>query len=587
MKKIIGLAGAGGRELSKVVVLHKETFTLERKTVEDSENEVQRFKKVQREYAEKLEELYRVTLDKAGENAANIFKAYKIIALDDFFFKKPIQAVRDEHISIDYAINCEREKVSAKFTAMSDPYMKERATDIKNVCDEIIRRLNGVESDEDQIRDIRETFILVAEDLSAENTIRIDKDYLRGFITEKGGVTSHVVILAKTLGIPAVVGAAGIMEDALTGQLIYINGDQGYTILEPDECFVRAFREEKTRLDELKKQYENMVNKPAITKNGHKVSVCINTGDKESRKKFRVEECDGVGLFRTEFLFMNQRDYPNEELQFQSYRDIAVAAQGKEVIIRTLDIGGDKQIDYMKFPKENNPFLGYRAIRLCLNRKEVFRPQLRAILRASAFGNVKIMFPMIVTLEELREAKEMVEKAKAALRAERIAFNNDIPVGIMIETPASVLISDKLAKEAAFFSIGTNDLIQYTTATDRMNEKVQYLYDPCNLSVLRSIDTVIRNAHKAGIPVGMCGEAASDECLTALLLSMGLDEFSVVPSQVGKIKYYIRHCDLDKLSGFASQVLESDSINEAKALLAEQSAAMAADFKEPAKNREK
>lgn len=572
MKEFIGLPGSGGRDLSQVAILRIEKFTLEKRTVDDSENEVQRFKKVQQEYAAELEELYGATLGKEGENAANIFKAYKAMVLDDFFFKKPIQAVREEHISLDYAIDREKEKVSAKFAAMSDPYMKERASDIRNVCDEIIRRLNGVKSAEDQIRDIREPFILVAEDLSPENTIRIDKTYLRGFITEKGGVTSHAVILAKTLGIPAVVGATGIMRDARAGQMVYIDGDKGCAMLQPDESFIRAFREEKTRLDELKKRYAAMARVPAVTKNGRSVSVCVNMGDAESRKKFRVEQCDGIGLFRTEFLFMNQHDYPDEEVQFQSYQDIAEAAQGKEVIIRTLDIGGDKQLDYMKFPKENNPFLGYRAIRLCLDRKEVFLTQLRAILRASAFGNVKIMFPMIVTSEELREAKAMVEKAKAALHAEKIAFNKDISVGIMIETPAAVLISDKLAQEAAFFSIGTNDLIQYTTATDRMNEKVQYLYDSCNLSVLRSLEIVIRNAHKAGIPVGMCGEAASDERLTPLLLAMGLDEFSVVPAQVGKIKYHIQRCDTNKLSGFVGQVLESGSIGEAKALLAEQNA---------------
>lgn len=556
--------------MAKTATFTVQKIVLNGKTVEDSDYEVQRFKKVQQEYAADLEELYKVMLDKEGEAAANIFKAYKSIALDEFFFKKAIQAVHAERIAIDYAIDREKEKIAAKFAAMSDPYMKERASDISNVCDEMIRRLNGVKSAEDQIRGIREPFILVAEDLSPENTIRIDKTFLRGFITEKGGVTSHAVILAKTLGIPAVVGAAGIMSDARDGGMIYIDGDKGCAVLDPDEAFSREFQTEKVRLDERKKKYADKANEPAITLNGRRVSVCVNMGDADSQKKFRAEQCDGIGLFRTEFLFMDQRDYPDEEVQFQYYRDIAAAAQGKEVIIRTLDIGGDKQLDYMKFPKENNPFLGYRAIRLCLDRKEIFLTQLRAILRASAFGNVKIMFPMIVTSEELREAKMLVEKAKSSLLAEKIAFNQDVPVGIMIETPASVMISDKLAQESAFFSIGTNDLIQYTTATDRMNETVQYLYDPCNLSVLRSIDIVIRNAHKAGIPVGMCGEAASDERLTALLLAMGLDEFSVVPAQVGKIKYFIQRCDTDKLSGFVARVLESSDIESAKALLAEQ-----------------
>lgn len=567
MKKFTGLAGAGGRDVLKGVILRKEKLVLEKRIVEDTMSEVERFKKVQHEYAEELDGLYRAALADIGEKAANIFKAYRVITCDDVFFKKPIKLVQEEHINIDYAIEQEKEKVSAKFAAMSDPYMKERMGDIRNVCDEIIRRLGGVKSVEEQIRKIREPFILVAEDLSPEDTIRIDKTYLRGFITEKGGITSHVVILAKTLGIPAVVGATGIMQDVRPDQLLYINGDDGYGILEPDQAFISAFRQEKIRLDEQKRRYAAMAGEPAVTADGRKVAVCINSGDIESCKKFRVDQCDGVGLFRTEFLFMNQRDYPDEELQFKAYKEIAEAAQGKEVIIRTLDIGGDKQLDYMRFPKENNPFLGYRAIRICLDREVVFLTQLRAIVRASAFGNIKIMFPMIVTLEELRQAKEMVKKAQDLLRSEGIAFNENIPVGIMIETPASVLICDKLAKEADFFSIGTNDLIQYTTATDRMNEKVQYLYDPCNLSVLRAIDTVIRNAHRVGIPVGMCGEAASDGRLTPLLLAMGLDEFSVVPAQVGKIKYIIRRCDPGKLSGLVGQVLASDSIDEVKTLL--------------------
>lgn len=568
MKKFTGLAGAGGCELLPALVLHKKKFVPEKKIVDDAEKEVERFKKVQHEYAEELDKLYHVTLANTGEKAADIFKAYRVITCDDAFFKNPIKAVKEEHISIDYAIELEKEKICAKFAAMSDPYLKERASDIQNVCDEIIRRLNGIYNTDEQLQNIREPFILVAEDLTPEDTVRIDKTYLRGFITEKGGITSHVVILAKTLGIPAVVGAVGIMLEARSGQLLYIDGDVGYGILDPDAAFVDEFRKRKIRLDEEKKLYASMAKEPAITLDGRRVAVCINSGDDESRKNFQVEQCDGIGLFRTEFLFMNQGDYPDEELQFKAYKEIAEAARGKEVIIRTLDIGGDKQLGYMKLPKEDNPFLGYRAIRICLDRKEVFLTQLRAILRASAFGNIKIMFPMIVTVEELAEAKAMVEKAKNMLYAEGIAFNKDIPMGIMIETPASVLISDKLAKEADFFSIGTNDLIQYMTATDRMNEKVQYLYDPFNLSVLCAIDIVIRNAHAAGIPVGMCGEAASDERLTPLLLAMGLDEFSVAPVQVGKIKFLIRRCNLSKLSGLVKQVFACDNIDEVKALLA-------------------
>lgn len=569
MKKVKGLAGAGGKELLPAAILRKEAVCIQNKNVEDSESEIEQFLKIQQEYADELDHLYRSTLEKEGESSADIFKAYKAIATDVFFFKKPIRAVREENRSMDYAIDQEKEKVCAKFEAMPDPYMKERASDIRNVCDELIRRLNGIKNAEDQIHGIREPFLLVAEDLSPENTVRIDKTYLRGFITEKGGVTSHAVILAKSLGIPAVVGAAGILAEAADGELIYLDGDSGHAVLRPDNAFISQVHKEKVMIDQQKKQYDQMAVEPAVTKNGRRVTVCINTGDAESQSAFRQDQCDGVGLYRTEFLFMNHRDYPDEDMQYQAYREVVEAAKGKEVIIRTLDIGGDKQLDYMKFPQEGNPFLGYRAIRLCLDRKEVFLTQLRAILRASAHGDAKIMFPMIVTLEELREAKAMLETAKRTLRGDGLAFQENIPTGIMIETPASVLISHKLAKEADFFSIGTNDLIQYITATDRMNEKVQYLYDPCNLSVLHAINTVIQNAHNAGIPAGMCGEAASDERLTPLLLAMGLDEFSVAPAQVGKLKYNIRRFDADQLCGLVKEVLESDSIEDVKALLDE------------------
>lgn len=571
MKKITGLAGAGGSELSQAVVLHKQKIVPHKITVQNSESEIERFRQIQRRYAEELDELYQSALAGTGKKTAEIFKAYRVIVCDDLFFKRPIQTVMEERVGIDYAIEQEKQAVCSKFEVMEDPYMKERASDIRNVCDELIRRLNGLKNTEEQIQDIREPFILVAEDLSPEDTVRIDKTYLRGFITEKGGITSHTVILAKSLGIPAVVGAGGILKNVVTGQRLYINGNEGYGISEPDEDFVRAFCGERALQEEQKKQYAAVLAEPAVALNGRRIAVCINSGDTESRKNFCSGLCDGIGLFRTEFLFMDQRACPNEELQYAVYKETAEKANGKEVIIRTLDIGGDKKLGYMNIPQENNPFLGYRAIRICMDQPQIFLTQLRAILRASTFGNLKIMFPMIVTLEELRRSKEMVEEAKAELRAAGKAFDEKIPLGIMVETPASVLISDKLAREADFFSIGTNDLIQYTTATDRMNEKVQYLYDPCNLSVLRAINQVIQNAHAAGIPVGMCGEAASDARLTPLLLAMGLDEFSVAPAQVGRIKYLIRRCDPNKLTDWAKNVLESDSLEEVKKRLKSES----------------
>lgn len=566
MKEIRGLPGAKGRALHKAVVLTRRSPRPERRPVADPETEVARFETLRAAYAGELRELGEKALASAGQEAADIMKAYADIAGDGLFFKKPVTLVREEAVDAGWAVAQERDRVCRKFAAMEDPYMKARADDVRNVCDELIRRLEGGEA----LADSGEgAAIFVAEDLTPEDTVRLDKSRLGGFVTERGGVTSHAVILAKTLGIPAVVGAAGILEAVRSGQDICLNGDEGIALVDPDASAVAEFTRAGAAQEAARARWREAAAKPAVTPDGHAVSVCVNSGNTDSLKSFRADLCDGVGLFRTEFLFMDQNDYPSEELQYRAYRAVAEAAAGKEVIIRTLDIGGDKQLGYMDLPKEANPFLGYRAIRICLDREEVFKTQLRALLRAALHGHVKIMFPMIVTLEELRAAKAAVARARASLRAEGVPCADHVPLGIMVETPAAVLLSDVLAEEADFFSIGTNDLIQYTTATDRMNERVQYLYDPCNLSVLRAIQTVIQNGHHAHIPVGMCGEAASDERLLPLLLAMGLDELSMVPAQVGRVKHFIQNTPFATLKALPAEVLGQREIGEAKRILAQ------------------
>ncbi|MFV0411951.1 MAG: phosphoenolpyruvate--protein phosphotransferase [Oscillospiraceae bacterium] len=566
MEKIVGLAGAKGQAVLGAAILGRRQPLIERRPAEDATAAVGRFHLVRKEYIARLESLYQKTLQELGEEPAKIFKAYQTIAADDLFFKKPLNSALQEGIYPDYPIEMEKQRVSRKFAAMDDPYMRERASDIVNVCDELLRRLHGI-GESGLEGPAGEPFLVVAEDLSPEDTVRIDKTLLGGFITEKGGATSHAVILAKTLGIPAVVGAKGILQKVKPGQLLYLNGGEGYALIEPDEAFLREFAIEKEKLAREKALYEGFAARPAVTQDGHEVAVCINSGDEESIKGFSASTCDGVGLFRTEFLFMGQRSYPSEELQFSVYRRLAEKTAGKEVIIRTLDIGGDKQLDYMDIPAESNPFLGYRAIRICLDRPEVFLTQLRAILRASHYGHIKIMFPMVVTCEELLQAKAFVQTAMGQLRERGLPFDEGIQTGIMVETPASVLLSDQLARHADFFSIGTNDLIQYTTATDRMNEKVQYLYNPCNLSVLRAVNQTIQNGHKAGIRVGMCGEMASDERLVPFLLGRGLDEFSVVPSQVGRLKYMISKLNFGELQVQTESILQTGSIQEAETIL--------------------
>lgn len=567
MKRYEGLPGAYGQAMGKAVLKKKEETAVICRTISDAQEEVERFKRVQAEYSKELDELYAETLERLGQDSAEIFKAYKMIANDDYFFQNAVQETCEKHINIDYAIEQEKRKTCAMFAEMEDTYMRERAADIENVCDELIARLNGISSKESSLKQEKEPFIVVARDLTPADTVRLDKTNLRGFITEKGGVTSHVVILAKTLGIPAIVGAAGVLEGVEDGVSVYINGTEGYAVAEPDEALRKQYEQEKEKIKLKAEHFREMAKKEARTMDGRHILVCVNAGDSESIEEFHAENCDGIGLFRTEFLYMNERDYPSEEIQFEVYRKVLEKASGKEVIIRTLDIGGDKQLDYMELPKEDNPFLGYRAIRLCLDRKDVFKTQLRALLRASVYGNMKIMFPMIVMPEELREAKEVLEEAKKELLHEGKKYSENIPVGIMIETPAAVLLSDRLAKEADFFSIGTNDLIQYTTATDRMNEKVQYLYTSRNLSVLRAIQLVIQNGHREHIPVGMCGEAASDEDLVPVLLGLGLDELSMVPSQVGRVKSLVCSSKYQKLKEFAEKVLDQDTISGVERIL--------------------
>lgn len=395
----------------------------------------------------------------------------------------------------------------------------------------------------------------------------MDKTHLLGIITEKGGVTSHTVILAKMLNIPAIVGASNVLCAVNDEDALIMDGDTGVIFVSPDDQELNRFNETKRRDDTLRAEHEKALLQDAVTLDGQRVAVNVNTGDADSLKIFNAEHCDGIGLFRTEFLYMDHSVYPDEETQFRAYKEIALRAKGKEVIIRTLDIGGDKQLGYMNLPEEENPFLGYRAIRICLDRPDVFQTQLRALLRASVFGDIKVMFPMVATLEEVLEAKESVAHAMRELDRLGVPYRPDTPLGIMIETPSAALISDVLASHVDFFSIGSNDLIQYMTATDRMNEKVHYLYDSCNLSVLRAIRLVVDNAHAAGIPVGICGEVASDPRLVPLWTALGIDELSVAPGRVGRVKYLIRRISAEEAKEALQSVFHCSVISDAKAQL--------------------
>lgn len=569
MKRLKGLGGAAGSIKGTAVILNNVQIVIEKHEITDADAEIARMNEARIRYRAELEVLKEKAKEEVGENGAAIFSAYQEILEDDVFFNQVIDRIKNDKVNIEYAIDIERKAVCELFEQLDDVYMKERGSDVNNVCMELIAEIQGVRSQHDLETSMGENLIIVAEDLTPAETIKLDKKLLKGFVTERGGITSHTVILAKTLDIPAVVGVPEVISEVNAGDTLIVYGDTGEVIIAPDDAETAEYMKKKKAYDMQKDVYDKLKGQPAVTKDGFRMKVSINSGDADSIEAFDSEACDGVGLFRTEFLYMNHDDYPTEEEQFEVYKAMTEKAKGKELIIRTLDIGGDKQVPYMNQPKESNPFLGYRAIRLCFDRVEVFKTQLHAILRAGVFGDVKIMFPMIVNMEELLKAKVILEEAKAELEREGAIFKKDISVGIMIETPAAVLLSDKLAQEVDFFSIGSNDLIQYTTATDRMNQTIQWLYDSCNISVLRAIKAVADNAKKYGIMVGICGEAASEGRLVPIWAAMGIDELSVVPSQVGKVKYIISKVSGKEMQKSLYEILDYSMIEDVRAKLAE------------------
>jgi len=565
MININGIAGSPGYGQGTAAVNRQTAPIPDKQSITDPAAEEQRFRNAQNDCESNMRALMETSAE-ISEDASEILSAYIEILRDESFFKKALKRVEQELTNIEYLIYDECQTVMKKFAAFDDPLLKERAVDIENVCNQLIRSLLGIQQDfilETNTQDI----VVVAEDLTPTETVKMDKSKLRGFVTEKGGPTSHTVILAKALGIPAIVGVAGALDSVSDGDTMLLDAFTGTVTVNPDADKIKSFNAVSDTYKLKQEQYTKGAALPAETPDGHKVDVNVNSGDADSIASLNWENCDGIGLLRTEFLYMDHSDYPDEETQYAVYSALAANGGGKEVIIRTLDIGGDKQIAYMDLPKEENPFLGYRAIRICLDRKAVFHTQLRAILRASAHGNVKIMFPMIVSLEELREAKLCVEEAKQSLRSGNVPFNENIPVGIMIETPAAVLVSDCLAKESDFFSIGSNDLIQYMTATDRMNERVQHLYDSCNPAILRAINLVAKNAQAASIPWGICGEVASEDRLIPLWASLGVSELSVAPSMVGRVKFLVRRSDRTKLLPEMGRVLDMCEIDRIKQAL--------------------
>lgn len=533
MNTIKGLPVSSGIAIGKVFVKKTVSENINFEKVKDKGLEKQSFHSAREKAIRQLEEIYYSILHGKGEQEASIFSAHMEM-LEDIEFIHRIESIIDtQGCKAEWAVKNTRDELADIFEAMDDEYMRERAMDIKDISTRVIRILKGEES-EDALS-FTEPAIVAARDLAPSDTALMNSELVLGIINEKGGPTSHAAIIARMLGIPFVVHPQ-ITSVTENGQLLAFDGETGCIELEPDSELLQHYRKKQKAFMEEKQQLDKLKGTKSSTADGYEMILAGNIGAVKDADSVLQQDGHSIGLFRTEFLYMNRREAPEEEEQFTAYKDIAEKMQGSPVIIRTLDIGGDKEVSYLNISKEENPFLGYRAIRLCLDRTAFWKVQLRALLRASAYGDVQVMFPMIASLSELRQAKGLIEEVKDELRNEGIAFNENIPVGMMMETPAAAVMADAFAKEVDFFSIGTNDLIQYTMAVDRMNGKVSYLYSPYDPAVLRFIKRITECADENGIWVGICGEAAAEKSLLPLWAGIGIKELSMSPVSILQIR---------------------------------------------------
>lgn len=563
-----GTNASSGIGIGNAVIVEEKELVIKRETVRDAAAEVERFKGALDLTLKKTEELAADLATRVGEKEAEIMQGHMMLLMDPMLTGEIETAITGESICAEYAIEQVCTTYADLFASMDDELMQQRATDMRDIKTRMQRELLGVESVD--IASLPAGTILVARDLTPSMTAGIKPENVAGIVTELGGKTSHSAILARALEIPAVVAVPDLMNQVKNGHVIVLDGSEGTVYIDPDQNVVDDFSAKREKFLKEKKELEQYIGKPTVTKDGVRIELVANIGKPEDLEKVLQYDGEGVGLFRTEFLFMDRTAMPTEEEQFEAYKTVAEGLKGKPVIIRTLDIGGDKEIPYMGLTKDENPFLGYRAIRFCLDRKDdVYKPQLRALLRASAYGNIKIMVPMVTCIEELREAKALIEEIKKELDEQNIPYKKDIEVGIMVETAAASLMADVFAKEAAFFSIGTNDLTQYTMSVDRGNDKVSYLYSTFNPAVLRSIKRIITCGREAGIMVGMCGEAASDPLMIPLLLAFGLNEFSMSASAILYSRKLITGYSTQELQAVADKAMSFATAAEVESYMRE------------------
>lgn len=538
MVTIKGKSVFGGVAIGKIRVLNPTEEKVKRYRIENPDDEIKRFEAAREEAISELSKLYEDAVLEVGETNATIFSIHSMMLEDTDYIDSVKNIIESEEVNAEYAVGVTSDNFADMFRSMDDSYMKERASDVKDISDRVIRKLMGKSEEITE----EEPGIVAACDLLPSQTVQMDKSKVLAFLTSKGSVNSHTAILARTMNIPAIV-SVKIPLDEFDGKVAVVDGFSGVAYIEPDEETLISMRIKKAEAEEKKALLQKLKGKESITKDGVRVSVYANIGGPADCLDVLLNDADGVGLFRSEFLYLEKSDYPTEDEQFSAYKKVVQNMAGKKVIIRTLDIGADKKIDYFDLLEEENPAMGYRAVRICLDRPEIFKIQIRAIIRASAFGDVAIMVPMITSVDEVRRVKAIINDVKKELRKGSIPFDEDMEIGIMIETPAACLISDTLAKEVDFFSIGTNDLVQYTLAADRQNPMVEDIYTHYHEAPLKLIEMTAQNAKKAGIWVGVCGEAAADLNLTEFFVRLGIKELSVSPPNVLLLRERIRLID--------------------------------------------
>lgn len=529
-----------GIAIGRITIFGKEDLQVIRKKINDPEQEIARFDGAKEKAKTQLMGLYEKAMKEVGEVNAAIFEVHQMMLEDPDYIDSVFHMIRSQNVNAEYAVASTGDNFAEIFAAMDDDYMRERAADVKDISNRLIEILQGNEQGGIQTE---EPVILFAKDLAPSETVQLDKSKVLSFVTHFGSTNSHTAILARTMNIPAVIGV-DFPQDA-EGKMGIVDGYTGKVYIDPPVSLMEEYQKKKEQEEEKRRLLMQLKGKENITLDGKKINLYANIGGVSDVAAVLANDAGGIGLFRSEFLYLESKDYPTEEEQFAAYKAVAEKMGGKKVIIRTLDIGADKQVDYFHLGKEENPAMGYRAIRICLDRPEIFKTQLRAIYRASYYGTLAIMFPMIISVDEVRQIKAMVETVKKELKEEQIPYK-EVELGIMIETPAAALVSEELAKEVDFFSIGTNDLTQYTLAIDRQNQKLDNIYDPHHPAVLKLLQMIVDNGHKGGCWVGICGELAADTALTEIFLKMGFDELSVSPSMILKVREKIRSVDTTK-----------------------------------------